>query len=259
MLPSVMGTRPTPDQQQARWQQIQRVWNHCAEEEKRVLTADHRALLEEFKDSLTFGPLPLSPDTRSWSDERMAHNYRELVKVLRNAGSQDDKLRLLAMWLRQEGILQPREFLPNKLRKEIVKSTLKALGYRLPNIRPSELKWALMAEAWMRYFDLMQVEHRRALEGQRLSNRQHEWDVLIAMGFDETAVNAALGHSGGLSTLREAACRFAAERLTARGPEVGEDSVLVAFTKMYPSPQRRARRREREAAKRAASKKPPSS
>jgi len=89
------------------------------------LKTDLQVLRDEFMDILTFGPL-LSSNSDSSSDRLIADNYRQLVRMLRNAVSLEDKLRLLAMWLRQEGILQPREFLPKKIRRTLIKSSLGA-------------------------------------------------------------------------------------------------------------------------------------
>ena len=105
--------------------EVTRCWDRCRSEEERILKTDLQVLRDEFMDILTFGPL-LSSNSDSSSDRLIADNYRQLVRMLRNAVSLEDKLRLLAMWLRQEGILQPREFLPKKIRRTLIKSSLGA-------------------------------------------------------------------------------------------------------------------------------------
>jgi hypothetical protein len=239
-----MATSPAPDPHKARRRQIRQVWQRCVREEKLILAASHAQLLEEFKDSLTFGQLPLSPETYSWSDERMAQNYRYLLKMLRQAGSRDDKMKLPAMWLRQEGIMQPSEFLPVKLRKELIRSTLKAMdwfGWNLSDISASEWKYAAVSRAWKPYFELMQDEYKH----RDPSDTRYESKILRDWGFRATAVNAALASGAGLATPREAACRFAAHRI--RG--VDEDTVLAAYSKVYPEAETYERRRKIEAAK----------
>jgi hypothetical protein len=52
-----MGTRPTPDQEQARRQEIQQLWQWCLCEEERVLDGDPGKQLAEFEDNFVFGPL----------------------------------------------------------------------------------------------------------------------------------------------------------------------------------------------------------
>jgi hypothetical protein len=167
------------------------------------------------------------------------------------------------MWLRQEDILQPRDLLTDQTRRRLIEEVVREDDARedakparlyLPRVKASEFKYALVAEAWRPYFDLMHDEHKRAWEGRQPSDTRSESQILTDLGFDSTAVNAAVASSGGLIASREAACRFAAGSLG-----VDEDTVQVAHSKVYPSPGTRVSRREREAARRAASKKPPSS
>ena len=259
---SLMARSLSPDPQPARRQQIQKTWERCVIEEKRVLAADHKQLLEEFEDNLTFGPLPLFSGRDNCSDQRMADNYRQLLKMLRAAVSSDDKLRLLAMWLRQTGIAQPREFLPKEVRKRLIEQTLREDDTRdkpdplipmtderrlyLPSVEhPAEFMYAQVAEAWKPYFELMHVELQRTWNDRRRSDTRNKERMLVDLGFDATAVDAGLGSSGGLRTPREGACRFAAGRL-----DLDEDTVLVAYSGIYPGPATRPRRRKREAAKR---------
>jgi hypothetical protein len=190
-------------------------------------------LQDEFKDSLAFGPI-LSSDSSSGSDHLIGADYRKFVGTLRNADSLESKLRLLAMWLRQERILQPREFLPKKIRKSLIESTLSAFEKpkrRVLTVKASELMYALVAEAWKPYFQLMHAKYK-GLTSQQQSDPERG---LTQLGFDATAVQSALGLTKTLTspTLRsatEAACRFAAGHLT-----VGDDTVLVAHSKVYPT------------------------
>ena len=221
---------------------VQRLWRTCRDDEKRAKEVDHRRLLEEFYDNMTFGPLLPFSDRDASSNVAMAQNYRELVKLLRQATSLEQKLRILAMWLRQERILEPTDFLSKRIRQGLVESTLKSLGMDPGVVKRSEFKYALVAEAWKPYFQLMHVENERA-EREHPSSGRHKSQVLIGLGFARTAVNAALGSWEGLSSAREAACRFAAVRLG-----VGEETILVAHWKVYPSPDASARRRARRAA-----------
>jgi hypothetical protein len=212
---------------------VQRGWDRCRLEEERILGTDLNALQDEFKDSLTFGPI-LSSDSSSGSDHLIGADYRQFVRTLRNADSLESKLRLLAMWLRQERILQPREFLPKKIRKSLIESTLGAFEKpkrRVLAVKPSELLYALVAEAWKPYFQLMHAKYK-GLTSRQQSDPERG---LAQLGFDATAVQSVLGLTKTLTspTLRsatEAACRFAAGHLN-----VGDDTVLVAHAKVYPT------------------------
>jgi hypothetical protein len=232
--------------------EVTRCWDRCRSEEERILKTDLQVLQDKFKDSLTFGPL-LSSDSNSSSDRLMADNYRQLVRMLRNADSLEEKLRLLAMWLRQERILQPREFLSKKIRKTIIESTLRAFekpkrkkhsgpehaeitapvpsSKTMPKpkrlaARPSELRYALAAEAWKPYFEMMHSEYERL----PIRRQTKPVDRLTQFGFQSTAVNAALGATKILRSPIQAACRFAASHL-----KVDEDTVLAAHSKLYPT------------------------
>jgi hypothetical protein len=224
--------------------EVQRCWEKCHSEEERILKTDLRALRGEFEDSLVFGPI-LPPDTNTSSDQLLANNYRQLVRMLRNADSPETKSRLLAMWLRQERILQPREFLPKKIRKTLVESTLRAFDTPKRKVKrlaakPAELLYALIAEVWKPYFELMHAQYESLATGHRVEPEQR----LTRLGFNASAVEIALGltktlTSPILSSPTEAACRFAASHLN-----VADDTVLAAHSKVYPSrPQTRRRPR----------------
>lgn len=239
-----MGNELTPNSSPM---EVQRCWERCQSEEKRVLGTDLKALRDEFRDNLVFGPL-LSSDSNATSDQLLADNYRQLVRLLRNADSLEAKLRLLAMWLRQERILQPREFLSKQSRKRLVESILSAFDepkrkapgpkakskVRRLTARPSELRYALVGEAWKPYFELMHAEY----EGLATRRRTEPERRLTQLGFDASAVEIALGStkaltSPTLSSPTEAACRFAASHLRVEG-----DTVLVAHSKIYPARRR---------------------
>jgi hypothetical protein len=209
--------------------QVKRCWDSCICDEQKILETDHRRLLDEFEDGLVFGPL--SPPVSATSSEQVvAHNYRQLVRTLRNAASREEKLRLLAMWLRQEGILQPTEFLSKEVKKKLVRATLRVFARagsaqnRLTP-RPSDLLYARVAEAWKPYFELMHHESRPPHGPHSVREK------LAKLGFDSNAIAASLSASPSrLRAARESACRFAAVRLG-----VGEDTVVASHSRVYPS------------------------
>jgi hypothetical protein len=153
---------------------INEIWERCARDEGRIDASTLRNLQEEFQDGPAFGPLVVGQDNVGASIQVLADNYRKLVKMLRNAGSIGRKLQLLAMWLRQEGILTPREFLPRAFRKKCIKDVLNALGMqhhdrvrrgsRAGVVKPAELRYALAERIVDRLCELG-VEYRSESEG----------------------------------------------------------------------------------------------
>jgi hypothetical protein len=209
------------------------LWNRCLEEEKRIRAMDLAVLQGEFEDDLAFGPLLVEPRNINAGPHRVvADNYRHLLKMLREALTPEEKWRILAMWLRQEGICQPREFLPKKVRKKLVAETrgiLEAKGRKL-SVKPAELLYALTAGAWKPYFERMCAAYASLPK-----QRRGVSEALIKLGFDQQAVDAALQATGGLTTADKAACLFAADHL-----KVDENSVLVAQSKLFPKKRRKS-------------------
>ena len=99
------------------------LYDRCRAQERELET---KTLRDEFEDPFVFGPLLGGNVAIGVSDKVVAYNYRLLVKMLRDEASADQKWRLLAMWLRDENIWQPREFLPKAIRKRLIAATFAA-------------------------------------------------------------------------------------------------------------------------------------
>jgi len=216
---------------------IERAWTRSVQNETQILSTDLTVLRDQFEDELAFGPLLPGTIATVNSNQIIADMYRQLIRTLRNTTSTEQKWKLLAMWLKQEDIWQPKDFLPKVIRKRLLGATLGAFetikkrSRKTPKqktnrliAKPAEILYALVAEAWKPYFELMHVAYNRLTAAEKSA----PLGALAELGFAKEAVSAALLSMKGLRAPTDTACRFAATRL-----DVGEDSVLAAHSKIY--------------------------
>jgi hypothetical protein len=226
----------TPEHRLPSTARVKQLWDRCLAWEKLALDEDAHTSKERLNQNLAFGPLLLSnpdleteidpadpPDVKAEKNEYAAEMYRQLLKFLRTASEDNQKWRVLAMWLKQEQIWEPDAFLPKAIFRRLMKETLSPLG-RVASFRPAELLYAQVVEAWVPYFDLLVASYRIARR-ERLSTAIER---LRTHGFDSDAVEAVKNQGRPQPSANEAAYWFVAPRLI-----VGVDTVRVAHSRIY--------------------------
>jgi hypothetical protein len=155
----VAESAETPEQLYAKCEAIARVADR--ETYERALSLIAGALT--FPDHL-FGPNPLPDSSPSAGDsddvklERIVHQaerYQELVQLLKEYPGQQQRWLLLAVWLKQEGICEPWEFLPAQVYDNLTNEKRAEL-----RISVTDTQHYYRVEAWKPYFDRLLQDRR---------------------------------------------------------------------------------------------------
>jgi hypothetical protein len=173
------------------------------------------------KPELESSPSPSdSPELRTSKDQWMADKYRQLLRHIKSSNhkGREQLYQILAMWLQEEGILSPQEFLPPDLFSQLSKATSDVFGA----YKPSEKYYADLVEAWLPYFEqLMKVSRLLRLE------KQIE-KTLEQTGYDADAVQIVVHQRPRTRTAISAAIQFVALRM-----ELDEYTFRTAHSRIY--------------------------
>jgi len=110
-----------------------------------------------------------------------ASRYRDLVQWLEQYSGQEQRWLLLAIWLKEEGICEPINFLPSEVWEKLTNEKRNSL-----QISISDLQHHSRIEAWKPYFEQL-LKDRSRIEKE---SRDPERDLELA-GYTVEAINAA--------------------------------------------------------------------
>jgi len=224
------------------------VFRKCVAAERQLLSEDFGQLRNQFISNLTFGPLLPSdlqlrvrpspadpPELAAERDRRLGAEYRELLRYLKGAADKkEERWRVLAMWLKQEGLFEPEEFLPKDVFRNLTENVLRSLAgdrretYR--DIKPSQMLYANLVELWLPYFQLLR-EAYLGLRRQRISDIPSE---LTNRGFNLLATQIFTNPIRPARSPVSAAVRWVADRLN-----VEPHAVHSAHSLLFGAPRRR--------------------
>lgn len=190
------------------------LYESCLKNEHELHRKGFYGLKAEFLSTIAFGVLlPINLES--------AEKYRLLLDHLRKAANDDARLRVIASWLKQEGVCQPHEFLPKCTFLDL--ST--PFAGVLRGIKPSELRYAHIVENWLPYFDaLMAKSHELGSADLKKKGR-----VLERLGFIPSAVEAVVWQLA--RSPIAAICRWLAKRTDHRFPQ--ERVLTNAHSKVF--------------------------
>jgi len=214
------------------------VYKRCCAREQELLRRSREAEKEVFVSGLTFGPLLLSdgqleaPPSASDSDELrarknqfVAEKYRQLVRHLKSASRRglDQLYQVLAMWLNDEDIRKPQEFLPEDVMRSLTDTTQQLFV----KYKTSEKYLGDSVEIWIGYCELL-LRAYRANKNAVKPGEVHIGNKLVRLGFDPAAVRLVVYEPRKTRTAHSLACRFAADR-----NKVDEGTVASAHSRVY--------------------------
>jgi hypothetical protein len=151
-------------------------------------------------------PHDLSDESReSLSDPGVKYNF--LLLLLRNRRTREERLFILATWLHREGICQPEDLLG----KDFSPYRLKVLRGSRGRLSFTGLRQAIIINNWEPYFEQLLLAQRNGLD-------------LRQLGFDESAIQSALGKRSALA----AACEYVCSRL-----EVDAPALANAYSRVF--------------------------
>jgi hypothetical protein len=198
-------TRKTtiPDQRNApaRQRTPTEVYENCMREERRIEAIPHKERVREIAEHLLFlrpffeaaflagdeefqeisrQSYPFDYSIAQHVESRVSPvewRYGRLLQHLRK--QQDTELRwlLIARWLKQEGVCEPRQFLPNDMLRRLVRRYQKTLS-----LSPTDLKYWAIIQNWRPYFEGI----RDALRARKSLNRARQ--EVEKLGYDPRAV-----------------------------------------------------------------------
>jgi hypothetical protein len=195
------------------------------EEQKKASTA-----------ALAFGPLlpcnhelesvPLasdSPDLRTRKDQWMAEKYRQLLMHAKTSAqrSVDQLNQVLAMWLKDEGIISPQEFLPKDMFSGLTKTISEVFG----SYRPAEKHYADLVEAWLPYFEHLMDAYQLLLQ----RKEKQIGKKLKEAGYDTDAIRIIVHQPRRTRTALPAAIQFVAHR----NERLDENTIRTAHSRIY--------------------------
>jgi hypothetical protein len=211
------------------------LYQKCLEEMLRFKQADAQAQKKAHVSARSFGPLvPTNqlldaPPSHEDSDaiqksknEWVAEKYRLVLKHFKAASPQnfDQVCQILAMWLKDEGICNPEDLLPEDIFKRLTALPAQLFG----KYRPAEMNYAGMVMAVVPYFELAMktYKHLHAKKEPGINEKLEE------LGFDPDAVRVMVGTERSPRSATRAASRFVADRT-----ELDEDTLATAFSRIY--------------------------
>jgi hypothetical protein len=152
----------------------------CQATEDRFTSIDFEKVKSEFAKAYIFSPRGFPPQPkrgcRTTTASEACKKYRALMESVRQAKTCLAKLWALAWWLKNENVCEPEELLGLDELQRVAKSLF---GF----MSSSEFRYAAMVDAWIPYLE--RLLHDLCLTGSK--------SKLIEMGYDESAVAAALG------------------------------------------------------------------
>ena len=130
------------------------------------------------------GSIPSAGDTDDLALQliiRESGRYRDLVQPLKQYRGQKQRWILLARWLQQEEICEPRDFLPPQVYEELTREKRASLG-----ISVAAYQHYFKVEAWRPYFERLLADLRENRHAKGNAKR-----ILLKAGYDERAIGAA--------------------------------------------------------------------
>ncbi len=221
--------------------QVRDLYMKCASKESQLSASGfvklQQLLIKEVAFPKLFPPDPkVPPDPReSPSAARsvdvlvyQGHKYGILLKLLERAPDNESSWWALARWLRDEGIQQPEDLLPDKIFRRLTAGARK----RLQGFRWTDFRYAGLVDAWLPYSEALLSEKKRLrLEGSALEKRLRE------LGYRSSFISVAAekpwrsaveftcqwldergGHRGMASTLRNAHSRILGKKALSKLP-----------------------------------------
>jgi hypothetical protein len=156
----------------------------------------------EFFEKLARERYPFNFSIAPPEDLRMSNyewRYHEIVKHLKKLQGKDTDLcqLLIARWLKQEKVCEPRQFLSGDVRRRLIKKF-----HKRRRISPNDLRFGAMVHTWVPYFERI----KDALQAGKHLERVRE--EVLKLGYEPKAI-------GWVSKTRstvQAVCGWLAER-----------------------------------------------
>jgi hypothetical protein len=135
-----------------------------------------------------FSPKGVSDESRKWLSDP-GNKYLYLLLLLKASPSREDRLWILANWLSQEGVCQPKDLLG----KDYAQYQRRALRGPRGRLSFTQLRLAWIVDEWKPYFEQLLRARRKGLDLRRL-------------GFEESAIRSAIRKRSAIA----AACEYIA-------------------------------------------------
>jgi hypothetical protein len=187
------------------------LYSRCEDRERKLLRWETAAFKNQVISGLVFGiPLFLSSDAvptlgRRTSEEKKpslgSSAYLGLVQTLKKAKNNDELWFLLALWLKQEAIREPEDFLPTPTYARL---TLKARE-RLREISFTDMRYFELVRCWEPYFVQLLADRKRLRHNSASLEKE-----LSALGYVPKSVELVM-RKGWRSAI-ELACEWLADR-----------------------------------------------
>jgi hypothetical protein len=113
---------------------------------------------------------------------REAWRYRALVKFLKKHSSRELRWHLLALWLQEEGICEPKEFVPPEIYKTLTRENRARLIVSIADFQHFH-----RIEAWKPYFERLLADRRA---GKDLKQSGYDEDAIVSAQERRSAVAA---------------------------------------------------------------------
>ena len=146
-----------------------------------------------------------------------ASKYRDILSLFRSWTRLEDRLFLLAWWLRQERVCQPEDILGIEVLRKLAKK-------KFGKLSGTDFEHADRVRAWLPYFERLVTDFRHKTFAQ-----------LMKLGYDEMAAQAAFEKRSAV----EAACEWLACRQNSRN--VDAPTLRNAYSRIYGIKRRRSR------------------
>jgi hypothetical protein len=211
------------------------LYRRCHAQQQEVDRQETRLNKETGIAALAFGPLlPCNPELESLplatdplklrvrKNQWLAEKYRKLLGHTKTAsqGSLEQLYQILAMWLKDEGIISPKDFLSRELYSRLTKTTRKLFG----SYRPAEKYYADSVEVWIPYLEHLVTVYRLLHQ----KKEKHIGDKLKEKGFDVDAVRIVVHQQVRTRSALSAAIQFVAFR-----KELDENTIRTAHSRIY--------------------------
>ena len=82
--------------------------------------------------------------------------YRKILQLLKEQTDQEVRWIVIAKWLKQEGVCQPRQFLPEEVRRRLIKRC-----HQLLPMSPTDLLHRALIRNWRIYFERIRAELKK--------------------------------------------------------------------------------------------------
>ena len=175
----------------------QQLFAKCEENARVADRKVYERMLSLLAGELTFPPrlleadplldtAPSPDDSEDLKIQKIIHEhesarYRKILELLKECQGCEARWILLALWLKDEGICQPFEFLPEELYGRLTREKRKGL-----RISIADLQHYHSVEAWKPYFESLLADRRRHPKATGSAKAE-----LIEAGYCEQAVQAA--------------------------------------------------------------------